>query len=113
MGSFPILVLIGLLGTNVYLYGDDSLGGANQLVLLLTASFAAIIGIINGVPGNRLWKGLAYCFHYSSNYNFIIDRSLAEPGFLAESFLHDLLRITNPNPKYSLLLLVLFALLFL
>ena len=23
---FPILVLIGLLGTNVYLYGDDSLG---------------------------------------------------------------------------------------
>ena len=45
---FPILVLIGLLGTNVYLYGDDSLGGANQLALLLTASFAAIIGIING-----------------------------------------------------------------
>ena len=34
---FPILVLIALLATNVYLYGDDSLGGANQLTLLLTA----------------------------------------------------------------------------
>ena len=56
---FPILVLIGLLGTNVYLYGDDSLGGANQLVLLLTASFAAIIGIINGSAWKSIMEGVS------------------------------------------------------
>jgi hypothetical protein len=30
----PIIFLITLLSFNVYLYGDDSLGGANQLALL-------------------------------------------------------------------------------
>ena len=44
----PIIFLIILLSTNVYLYGDDSLGGANQLSLLLSAAVACIIGIRNG-----------------------------------------------------------------
>ena len=56
---FPILVLIGLLGTNVYLYGDDSLGGANQLALLLTASIAAIVGINNGSTWKSIMEGLS------------------------------------------------------
>ena len=55
----PILVLIGLLGTNVYLYGDDSLGGANQLALLLTASFATIIGINNGSTWKSIMEGVS------------------------------------------------------
>ena len=71
---FPILVLVGLLGTNVYLYGDDSLGGANQLALLLTASLGAIVGINNGAIRNRLWKGLArVLLPLLRIYNFIID----------------------------------------
>ena len=41
----PIIFLITLLSFNVYLYGDDSLGGANQLALLLSAAFAAIMGL--------------------------------------------------------------------
>ncbi len=55
----PILVLIGLLGTNVYLYGDDSLGGANQLALLLTAFLAAIIGIKNGSNWKSIMEGVS------------------------------------------------------
>ena len=56
---FPILVLIGLLATNVYLYGDDSLGGANQLALLLTASLAAIVGINNGSTWKSIMEGVS------------------------------------------------------
>ena len=56
---FPILVLIGLLGTNVYMYGDDSLGGANQLALLLTASLAAIVGINNGSTWKSIMEGVS------------------------------------------------------
>ena len=55
----PILVLIGLLGTNVYMYGDDSLSGANQLALLLTASLAAIVGINNGSTWKSIMEGVS------------------------------------------------------
>jgi len=41
----PILVLIALLAYNVFLYGDDSLGGANQLALLFAAATASIVGV--------------------------------------------------------------------
>ncbi len=56
---FPILILIGLLGTNVYLYGDESLGGANQLALLLTAAFASIVGIKNGSNWKSIIEGVS------------------------------------------------------
>lgn len=56
---FPILVLITLLGTNVYLYGDDSLGGANQLALLLTAALAGVIGIKNGGTFKSIMDGVS------------------------------------------------------
>jgi len=45
----PLLFLIVMLGLNVYIYGDDALGGANQFVLLLAAAVAAIIGFSNKV----------------------------------------------------------------
>lgn len=44
----PIIVLIGLLAYNVFLYGDDSLGGANQLALVFAGVCAAIVGLIYG-----------------------------------------------------------------
>ena len=46
LALLPILFLIGLLSINVYLYGDDSLGGSNQLSLLFSGALAAIIGIL-------------------------------------------------------------------
>jgi NhaC family Na+:H+ antiporter len=55
----PILFLIILLSFNVYLYGDDSLGGANQLALLLSAAFAAFIGFKSGTSWKTILDGVS------------------------------------------------------
>ena len=55
----PIIFLIALLSLNVYLYGDDSLGGANQLALLLSAAFAAIMGLKSGTSWSSILKGVS------------------------------------------------------
>ena len=55
----PIIFLIALLSFNVYLYGDDSLGGANQLALLISAAFAAIIGLKSGTSWKSILKGVS------------------------------------------------------
>jgi len=55
----PIIFLIILLSTNVYLYGDDSLGGANQLSLLLSAAVACIIGMRNGNNWKKIIDGVS------------------------------------------------------
>ncbi len=55
----PILFLIGLLSLNVFLYGDNALGGANQLALLLAASLAAIIGTRKGFKWKDILNGVS------------------------------------------------------
>jgi NhaC family Na+:H+ antiporter len=55
----PIMFLIALLSFNVYLYGDDSLGGANQLALLLSAAFATIMGLKSGTSWKSILKGVS------------------------------------------------------
>ena len=55
----PILTLIILLGYNVFLYGDNSLSGANQLALLLTAAIAIIIGLKFGVKWQNILDGIS------------------------------------------------------
>jgi len=55
----PIIFLIALLSFNVYLYGDDSLGGANQLALLLSATFATIMGLKSGTSWKSILKGVS------------------------------------------------------
>ncbi|MEM9686959.1 MAG: Na+/H+ antiporter NhaC [Bacteroidota bacterium] len=45
----PVLVLIGMLAYNVFVYGDDALSGSNQFILLLGAAVAAIMGFYNKV----------------------------------------------------------------
>lgn len=54
----PIIVLVLLLATNVFLFGDNALGGANQIALLMAASVAAIISVIKGVQWNHLFDGV-------------------------------------------------------
>ena len=56
---FPIIFLIILLSINVYLYGDDSLGGANQLALLLAGAVAVIIGIKSGSNWKTIIEGIS------------------------------------------------------
>jgi NhaC family Na+:H+ antiporter len=45
----PIIALIGMLAYNVFIYGDDSLGGSNQFILLMGGAVAAIVGVVKGV----------------------------------------------------------------
>ncbi|MCF8465196.1 MAG: Na+/H+ antiporter NhaC [Flavobacteriales bacterium] len=54
----PLIFLVALLGTNVAFYGDNSLGGANQMALLLSAGVAAIVAMINGQKWEDLFDGV-------------------------------------------------------
>ncbi|TKB58676.1 Na+/H+ antiporter NhaC [Ferrimonas aestuarii] len=44
----PVVVLILLLALSVYLFGDDSSSGANQIALMLGGGLATLIGLKNG-----------------------------------------------------------------
>jgi len=50
----PIGTLVGLLASSVYLYGDESSSGPNQIALLLSAGVAALLGLWQG----QKWKEL-------------------------------------------------------
>jgi len=50
----PVLSLIGMLALSVYLFGDDSSQGPNQIVLTLGAAIAAIVAIQIG----HQWKDI-------------------------------------------------------
>ena len=53
----PIIVLIVLLAYNVFLYGDNSLGGANQLALLFAAATASFVGVKYGSSWKTILNG--------------------------------------------------------
>jgi NhaC family Na+:H+ antiporter len=55
----PIIVLVALLAYNVFLYGDNSLGGANQLALLFAAATAAIVGVKFGAKWKTILDGIS------------------------------------------------------
>ena len=52
----PIVFLIFLLTYNVYVFGDDSLEGSNQFILLIGASVAVFIGFINKISFQLIIK---------------------------------------------------------
>lgn len=55
----PILVLIGLLIINVKaVYGDNALGGANQISLLFAGAVAGIIAMYNGFNWKDILSGM-------------------------------------------------------
>lgn len=56
----PVLVLIGLLGTSVYLFGDGSSSGPNQIALILAAMAGALLGWRNGYNWKELQKGIVH-----------------------------------------------------
>lgn len=53
----PIMFLIALLGINVLFFGDNTLGGANQVALLLSGGIAALIAIWHGHRWQKLFDG--------------------------------------------------------
>ena len=54
----PLVFLIAFLSFNVFIFGDDTLSGANQIALLLSAAIAAIISYKNGYAWSKLRTGI-------------------------------------------------------
>ncbi|NRA61083.1 MAG: Na+/H+ antiporter NhaC [Psychrobium sp.] len=54
----PVVFLVCLLGAAVFYFGDSSSSGANQIALLLSAGFAAIIGVKNGYKWPELEEAI-------------------------------------------------------
>ena len=55
----PVLLLIALLGSSVYLFGDSSSSGPNQVALVLAAAAAAVVGLTNGHRWNDIEAGIS------------------------------------------------------
>lgn len=56
----PVAVLVALLASSVYLFGDDSSGGANQIALMLSAAVGLLIGTVNGFRWKELEQGIVH-----------------------------------------------------
>ena len=54
----PIVVLIALLGINVYIYSDNATSGPNQIALLLGAAVAALVGWSLKIPFKKMIDGV-------------------------------------------------------
>ncbi|BDX06404.1 Na+/H+ antiporter NhaC [Planctobacterium marinum] len=54
----PIVVLVTLLGTSVWVFGSDSSSGPNQIALLLGMAVTAIVGLKNGFSWKEIEQGM-------------------------------------------------------
>jgi NhaC family Na+:H+ antiporter len=58
LALIPVIFLTILISINVFIFGDDSLSGSNQIVLILSAAVAAIIALSLGFTWSFLLKGI-------------------------------------------------------
>ena len=58
----PVIILVALLAFNVFVFGDDALGGSNQFILLIGAAVAAIVGFRNKVSYTRMIEAVGVNF---------------------------------------------------
>lgn len=58
----PLIILIIMLAFNVFVFGDDSLSGSNQFILLLGGAVAAIVGFYNKVSYKEMINEVANNF---------------------------------------------------
>ncbi len=68
----PLIFLVGLLGMNVAFYADDSLGGANQMALLLSAGVAAIVALLIGQKWGTLFDGVISSIGSALHVSFVL-----------------------------------------
>ncbi|CAN5175574.1 Na+/H+ antiporter NhaC family protein [soil metagenome] len=54
----PVIFLIFMLAINVYIFGDDALSGSNQIVLILSGTVAALIGLRIGATWDQMQQGI-------------------------------------------------------
>ncbi|HET8886293.1 MAG TPA: Na+/H+ antiporter NhaC [Salinimicrobium sp.] len=55
----PVIALVGMLAYNVFVFGDASLDGSNQFILLLGGAVAAIVGYFNKVGFTKIIDEIA------------------------------------------------------
>ena len=68
----PLLLLAALLALSVYLYGDESSYGANQIVLLLATGVAALIGLRNGLAWADIQEAMVHGVSLATSAMFIL-----------------------------------------
>ena len=68
----PIIILVGMLAYNVFIFGDDSLSGTNQFILLMGGAIAAIVGFRNKVSFSRMMDEVAENVKSTSSAIFIL-----------------------------------------
>ena len=68
----PVIILVGLLAYNVFIFGDDSLSGSNQFILLIGGAVAAIVGFRNKVSFSRMMDEVAENVKSTSSAIFIL-----------------------------------------
>lgn len=56
----PILILMGLIALNVFVSPDDTLGGANQLSLIIASAVAVAIALFNGVKWDYIMERVVH-----------------------------------------------------
>jgi Na+:H+ antiporter, NhaC family len=68
----PVFFLIGLLASSVYLFGEDSSYGPNQIALILAAMIGALLGWRNGYSWKELQKGIVHGISLSTGAVLIL-----------------------------------------
>lgn len=79
----PVLILVGMLAFNVYVFGDNALSGSNQFILLLGGAVAALVGFANKISFAEMMEGVSHNFKSTTGAIMI----LLMVGALAASWL--------------------------
>lgn len=57
LAVMPLAALILMLGTSIYLFGDNTIGGPGQIALIVAGVLAGLVGVINGQNWQSLERG--------------------------------------------------------
>lgn len=57
---FPVIILVAMLAYNIFIFGDASLGGSNQFILLIGAAVAAVVGFRNKVTYKQMMEEVGH-----------------------------------------------------
>lgn len=68
----PIVFLLVMLVVNIAVFGDDAISGSNQMVLLLSGAFAAVVAIFAGSNWQKLLDGIMESIHSSMSAIMIL-----------------------------------------
>ncbi len=56
----PVVILVGLLAYNIFIFGDASLSGSNQFILIIGAAVAAVVGFRNKVTYAQMLEEVSH-----------------------------------------------------